>query len=200
MSDIMHDVRPEEYATVIREMLRHENDLTNHRIMWLLVGEGFVGNAFVSANAFVSVKDGRELVHLLLGLGGLLVALSAFVMLYRNYQARGYLQFLGSKAKHGKLREEHLPLTGWPSHRIQGWRKGIWVTVWFREIRDLFEPWLVLPYAFASIWMISLLHTQTDLSIALALILGMILPAGILYASCIALVWSQGKEDESTEE
>ena len=34
----MYDVRPEQYTTVIREMIRHENDVTNHRIMWLLVG------------------------------------------------------------------------------------------------------------------------------------------------------------------
>ena len=33
----MYDVRPEQYATVIRELIRHENDVTNHRIMWLLV-------------------------------------------------------------------------------------------------------------------------------------------------------------------
>ena len=29
----MHDVRPEQYARVIREMIRNENDVTNHRIM-----------------------------------------------------------------------------------------------------------------------------------------------------------------------
>jgi len=29
----MYDVRQEQYATVIREMIRHENDVTNHRIM-----------------------------------------------------------------------------------------------------------------------------------------------------------------------
>ena len=34
MSDALYDVRPEQYATVIREMIRHEDDVTNHRIMW----------------------------------------------------------------------------------------------------------------------------------------------------------------------
>jgi hypothetical protein len=29
----MYDVRPEQYATVIREMIRHEDDVTNHRLM-----------------------------------------------------------------------------------------------------------------------------------------------------------------------
>jgi hypothetical protein len=48
MSDATYDVRPEQYAAVIRERLRHENDLTNHRIMWLLIGQGFIANAFIS--------------------------------------------------------------------------------------------------------------------------------------------------------
>ena len=33
----MYNVPKEQYATVIREMIRHENDLTNHRTMWLLI-------------------------------------------------------------------------------------------------------------------------------------------------------------------
>lgn len=41
----MFDVRPEQYATVIRETPRYENELTNHRIMWLLIGQGFIANA-----------------------------------------------------------------------------------------------------------------------------------------------------------
>ncbi|HXJ73931.1 MAG TPA: hypothetical protein VNM37_13815, partial [Candidatus Dormibacteraeota bacterium] len=46
---IMHDVDPRLYTTVIREMIRHENDVTNHRIMWLLIGQGLIANAFVTA-------------------------------------------------------------------------------------------------------------------------------------------------------
>ena len=41
---MMHDVEPRLYTTVIREMLRHENDVTNHRIMWLLPGQGLIDN------------------------------------------------------------------------------------------------------------------------------------------------------------
>jgi hypothetical protein len=106
MSDAMYDVRPDQYPTVIREMIRHENDVTNHRIMWLLIGQEFI------ANAYVSVKSDLASANLLLGLAGMLISLSAFVMLYQSYQARGYLQFLGQQAKQGTLREEHLPLMG----------------------------------------------------------------------------------------
>src|SRR5438045_4503552 len=41
-----HDVAPGQYATVIREMIRHENEVTNHRIMWLLVVQGLIANAY----------------------------------------------------------------------------------------------------------------------------------------------------------
>jgi len=35
---ILHDVQPGLYPTVIREMNRHENDVTDRRLMWLLLG------------------------------------------------------------------------------------------------------------------------------------------------------------------
>lgn len=44
----MHDVPPQSYTTVLRDMIKHENELTNHRIMWLLIGQGFIANAYVS--------------------------------------------------------------------------------------------------------------------------------------------------------
>jgi hypothetical protein len=39
------DVEPRQYPTVIREMIRRENDVTNHRIMWLLIVQGLIANA-----------------------------------------------------------------------------------------------------------------------------------------------------------
>ncbi|HAB19424.1 MAG TPA: hypothetical protein PLX89_18285 [Verrucomicrobiota bacterium] len=97
-------------------MIRHENDVTNHRIVWLLIAQGLIANAAVTA----SQKGGE--VGSALGIVGILVTFSAFVILYRSYQARGYLQYLGGEAKQGKLREEDVPLLGWPSRRINGWR------------------------------------------------------------------------------
>ena len=43
---ILHDVQPNLYPTVIRDMNRHENDVTNHRIMWLLNVQRLVANAY----------------------------------------------------------------------------------------------------------------------------------------------------------
>src|SRR4051812_48518063 len=79
-----HDVDPRQYGMVIREMIRHENDVTNHRIMWLLIVQGLVANAYVAAGA--SARDPLAVLPLL----GILVTLSAFVMLYKSYHARGY--------------------------------------------------------------------------------------------------------------
>jgi len=93
----MCNVRKEQYPTVIREMIRHEIDVTHHRSMWLLVGQGFIANAYCSANG-----EGL-LTHFMLSLVGLLVSLSALVMLYQSYRARGYLRFLGQQAKQGTL-------------------------------------------------------------------------------------------------
>jgi hypothetical protein len=39
MSEAMYDVRPDRYATVIREMIGHAHDVTNHRIMWQLIAQ-----------------------------------------------------------------------------------------------------------------------------------------------------------------
>ena len=187
----MNDVRQDQYPTVIREMIRHEHDVTNHRIMWLLVGQGFVINAYVSSKV--------ALTHAVLSLVGILVSLSAFVMLYQSYEAQGYLQFLGLHAKEGTLREEHLPLMGWPKNRIEDWWRSVWVFKWFRHSRDLVEPWLLLPFLFSSMWMAALLHSESGLHIGVTLTLGVILSAVILSTSCFVLVWSQSKDDGSTE-
>jgi hypothetical protein len=193
MSDSMFDVRQDQYPTVIREMIRHENDVTNHRIMWLLIGEGFIANAYVAAKV-ASVST-----YSLLSVVGALIALSAFVMLYRSYQARGYLQFLGRQAKQGTLQEKYLPFVGWPGKRIKGWWRDSWICPWFRKILDLFEPWLLLPYIFTSMWMIVVLRNRSSLNLAAVFILGTILSAITLSATCIALVWSQSKDDESAD-
>jgi hypothetical protein len=114
----MHDVAPQLYKTVIREMIRHENDLTNHRIMWLLIVQGLIANAAVTAgresgpntSAFATV--------------GILVTLSAFIILYKSYQARGYLQFLGNEAKQGPCGNKTCPwLAGQASGSKVGGRK-----------------------------------------------------------------------------
>ena len=193
MSDVIYDVRQDQYPMVIREMIRHENDVTNHRIMWLLVGQGFIANAYVSA------RNAAMTTYILLSIAGALVSLSAFLMLYQSYQARGYLQFLGLQAKQGMLQAKDLPLVGWPRTRVKNWWRSVWMHAWISRPRDLVEPWLLLPYMFMSVWMTSLLAVRKSLSTAVALMLGVFLSAVVLSASCLALVWSQNKDDESAD-
>ncbi len=189
----MYDVGPEHYTTVIREMIRHEDNLTNNRIMWLLIGQGFL------ANAFVFEGSERASADLMIPIAGIFVTLSVFERLYKSCQARGYLQFLGERAKQGTLQEEDLPLTGWPRNRIKGWWRDVWVCPWIGQTGEMLEPWLFMPYLFVYLWLTILLRRATMLDIRIILILVAILSAMLFSLGCIVLVWSQGKDAERTE-
>jgi hypothetical protein len=181
----MSDVRQELYTTVIREMIRHENDVTNHRIMWLLIVQGLLFNAYFSAG------KGDALIVAVLPPMGILVALSAFVMLYKSYHARGYLMFLGNEAKQGRLQEEYLPLVGWPQKRLSGWWRDIWACPWLERAGDVLEPWLFLPGLLVCIWLFILLHQWVMLNVVINSILSVLLAAVIISLYCIAWVRSQ---------
>jgi hypothetical protein len=184
----MYDVRPEQYATVIRELIRHENDVTNHRIMWLLIVQGLLANAFVVARTEHADSG--------IALAGIFVTLSAFVLLYKSYQARGYLRFLGEEAKLGRLREDYLPLDGWPTKRIKNWRSNIWLCPWLQRASDLLEPYLFLPTLIVSAWVFLVLLPRILLKPALVLGLAIILTVIVLSVFCIAWVWSQRADEE----
>ena len=186
----MHDVEPHLYATVIREMIRHENDVTNHRIMWLLIVQGLIANAYVSAGS-----ERTDIVAMLAPVG-ILVTLSAFMILYKSYQARGYLAFLGDKARQGTLREEDLPLAGWSRKRIKGWRKKVWICPWLGRASDLLEPYLFLPSLLILTWLFVLLQHRLALNTGILLVLCAILVAVILFVLCLVWVWAQEKDEE----
>ncbi len=181
---LLHDVRPEQYATVIRELIRHENDVTNHRIMWLLIVQGLLANAYVSVRQDPHTAAGMEV-------AGILVTVSAFVMLYKSYHARGYLHFLGQLAKRGELQEAFLAIDGWPKNRIQDWRKTRWTCRWIQQPGDLLEPYLFLPSLIVSGWMFLLVRRWISLPMPLEVLLGVSLAALILFAFCVLWVRSQ---------
>ncbi len=185
----MNDVDPRLYTTVIREMIRHENDVTNHRIMWLLIGQGLIANAFVSAG-----RENAEIVSVLAPVG-ILVTLSAFIILYKSYQARGYLTFLGSQAKRGTLREDHLPLSGWPPKRVKHWRRGTWICPWLGRVGDLLEPYFFLPSLLILAWLFVWLRQTRDFPTGLLLIIGTVLVVAILSSMCFLWVWVEGRNE-----
>ncbi len=186
----MHDVEPRLYTTIIREMIRHENDVTNHRIMWLLIGQGLIANAYVSAGA-----EKTKTVSVLAPVG-ILVTLSAFVILYKSYQARGYLDFLGAQAKQGILPEEHLPLFGWPDRRIKAWRSKVWPCPWLAKTSDLLEPYLFLPSLLVLAWLFVLAKHEVSLNGGILLVLCSLLTAVILSVLCVVWVWWEAKNED----
>jgi len=189
----MYDVRPEQYATVIRDLIKHENDVTNHRIMWLLIVQGLLVNAYVVLRRDAQAVEG-------LAAAGILVTLSAFVMLYKSYQARGYLNFLGSEAKRGELQEEYLRLDGWPKKRIKGWRADVWMCPWLERVSDLLEPYLSLPVIIVSSWLFLLLQRWISLALGITLGLAVILATFILFVFCVVWVWSQRMDEKERPE
>lgn len=190
----MYDVGKELYADIIRQMIRHENEVTNHRIMWLLIGQGFIANAFVTS--------GREnlTAGYLLALVGIFVTLSAFLMLYKSYLARGYLQLLGERAKQGTLPMEYLPITGWPEKRIKGWWRDFWVCPWIGQSMHLLEPFIFLPGLFIYFWLCVLLKQLDVFSPGVLGVVAGIGAVGILGLCCISFVWSERKGEVSLEE
>src|SRR4051812_15007582 len=67
----------EDSEEIMRQMIRHENELMNHRMTWLLTAEGL----FFAALAFMwKEPDTRYLVYIICAVGGI-VAASAFVIL-----------------------------------------------------------------------------------------------------------------------
>ncbi len=190
----LYDVRPEQYATVIRELIRHENDVTNHRTMWLLVVQGLFVNAYVGVRQETLAATGLEV-------AGILVTLSAFVMLYKSYHARGYLHFLGIQAKRGELSEQNLGLDGWPKRRIRDWRRSTWKCPWLERAGDLLEPYLSLPTFIVSGWMFFLLRRWVPIHPAFVALLAIIAAILILSLFCIAWVRAQrADENESIPE
>jgi len=191
----MNDIPKEQYPMVIRQMIVHEDDVTNHRLMWLLVVQGLLVNAVVTGN------QGDTPTDLMLSVVGILVVLSAFVMLYKSYQARGYLHFLGQEAKRGQLLEAYLALDGWPQKRTTGWWRDVWVCPWLGHAGDVFEPWLFLPSLLLTMWLRFLLRRWSMLDSGTSLGLAVILDVVVFSGLCIVWVWSQGKgETERPEE
>jgi hypothetical protein len=175
----MNDVEPRLYTTVIREMIRHENDVTNHRIMWLLIGQGLIANAYVGAGS-----ERGDMTPILAPVG-ILLTLSTFVILYKSYHARGYLEFLGNDAKRGALKEEYLPLFGWPRARIKGWWSRVWLCPWLGQASDLLEPYMFLPGLLVLAWLYALGWHRLAIGTGMLLVLCTILDVAIFLVLCI---------------
>jgi hypothetical protein len=185
-----HDVDRRLYTTVLREMIRHENDVTNHRIMWLLIGQGLIANAYVGASGHPTIATALATV-------GVLLTLSTYILLYKSYHARGYLEYLGLAAKNGSLKDSQLPMMGWPRKRVKGWRKGFWACAWLGKPGDLLEPYLFLPVLLVLAWVLVLVRQRLDVDKGLTVVVCAALTVVLL--SGISIAWVRGQEQEETE-
>jgi hypothetical protein len=158
--------------------------------MWLLIVQGLLVNAYVGVRQDMYAGNG-------LTLAGILVTLSAFVILYKSYQARGYLHFLGTEAKRGQLPEAYLPLDGWQKKRIKHWRGNAWVCPWLERASDVLEPYLFLPNLLVSTWIFLLLQTRVPLPVGIVLGVAVLLATCMLAVLCIGWVWSQRTDEEA---
>jgi len=156
----------------------------------LLIAQGLIANAFVSP---LRIKG----IDLMLPLVGILVTFSTFVILYKSYQARGYLRFLGHEAQLGRLEPGNLPLDGWPRIRIKGWRSEIWICPWIGRASDALEPYLFLPILITFAWLYLVLRQLVTRDPIMLLVLTTISVAVIFSLFCIAWVSSQARDEEA---
>jgi hypothetical protein len=135
---IEEDGRPTQtFEEVIRGMIRHENELLNSRMSWLLTLEGFL----FAALGFAWEKDHTRCLALLLSLVGMLVALSAGVMLHCSNRAVARL--------HDEWCERRKKEANYAGPGVVGFWAG---NLFLR----LFQPARVYPPLLAAAWLIIL--------------------------------------------
>jgi hypothetical protein len=89
-----------------------------------------------------------------------------------------------------------LRLDGWPTKRVEHWRRNAWVCPWLGRAGDLLEPCLSLPSIIVSGWLFVLLHQLVTLRPGIALGLAAIPAVFILSVFCFVWVRWQGTDEE----
>lgn len=122
-----------DYALIIRDMIRHENEITNNRLTWMLVLQGIL---FVASASFWRI---HWLPLLIITILGVVTSISFFYALLLSRKARIYLRSLWKKKieKQKELVERIPPVAGDApiQHRF-----------------PTLNPWLFLPWVFVSCW------------------------------------------------
>jgi hypothetical protein len=127
-----NDMSMVEYAAVIREMIRNENELTNNRLTWLLVVQGFLFNA---AASFWNEQKALIIIAIL----GILTSVSVFYALLLSRRARKYLRSLWQKklVSNTELANQIPPVVGDTPDTVQG---------------SMLNPWMFIPWIIIIAW------------------------------------------------
>lgn len=122
-----------DYASIIRDMIRHENEITNNRLTWMLVLQGIL---FATSASFWRI---HWLPLLIITILGVVTSISFFYVFSLSRKARIYLRSLWKQEieKQKELVERIPPVAG--DAPIQ-----------YRF--STLHPWLFLPWVFASCW------------------------------------------------
>ena len=141
MNDLMDTEEKElaDYASVIRSMIRHENELTNNRLTWMLVLQGFL---FVASASFIKIY---WLPFVAIATLGILTCVSVYYACWLSGQARGHLRWLWNQkiGENAELANKIPPVAGD-------------TPVSFRTPIRL-HPWILLPWAIGICWMLILI-------------------------------------------
>lgn len=110
--------KDEEYGATLRALIRHENEVTNHRTTWLMVTQGIL---FTAASALVKEHIAPTVI---VALVAILSALSLGHALQNSFHSRQYFKGLWRKRveERGYKIEDMLPLDGgYPGNPAIGW-------------------------------------------------------------------------------
>jgi len=126
----------EKDAEILRALIRHENELTNHRVTWLLVSQSIL---FAAAAVFVKI---HWLPSVVLAIVGIVFAVSIGQSLENSYEARQYLKrtWRESGASAGYQWEELRAVDG----GVRGVRAIQWLFPWIVVPRVLMVAWFIL--------------------------------------------------------
>ncbi|HZF18498.1 MAG TPA: hypothetical protein VE008_02195 [Burkholderiales bacterium] len=132
----------EKHAEILRSLIRHENEVTNHRTAWLLVSQGIL---LAAAAAFVKIHWFPTIVVGALGLG---IAISIAHSLSNSFDSRQYFKnsWRDLLDKRDLKWEDFPPLDG----GFPGLKPIKWLAAWKFIPRALIVGWVLLIGYFAT--------------------------------------------------
>ena len=131
----------EKHADILRALIRHENEVANHRTAWLLVSQGIL---FAAAAAFVKIHWFPTIVVSLVGVA---IAISIGHGLRNSFDSRQYFKNSWRQllAARGFKWEDFPPLDG----GFPGLKHYKWLAAWNVIPRALLVGWTLLIGYFA---------------------------------------------------
>ena len=134
-----------EYASVLRTMIQHENEITNHRLTWMLIFQSIL---FATSVSFWRI---HLLLFIVIGLLGIFTSISFSYALRLSTNARVYFRNLWTvKIKDNKeIADKIPPIVGDPPSA--GDSGKIKKPKLFR-LRKL-HPWIFIPRAMILCWL-----------------------------------------------